>query len=159
MDTITQIPIEQLHESTANPRRTYSGIDELAASIRAEGRIHEPLLVRPRITNVLRPDEHDGFELVFGHRRLRAAEEAGLATVPCMVRGVRYRCPLTLSTWSGKGLQPAWLKAALASGKKLSDFDVSKGKEVARFAGKDDDSAGDAGARTADVDAVEEAEA
>jgi hypothetical protein len=88
MDTITQIPIEQLHESTANPRRTYSGIDELAASIRAEGRIHEPLLVRPRITNVLRPDEHDGFELVFGHRRLRAAEEAGLATVPCMVRAM-----------------------------------------------------------------------
>ncbi|MBN8493416.1 MAG: ParB/RepB/Spo0J family partition protein [Burkholderiales bacterium] len=88
MDTITEIPLEQLHESTANPRRTYTGIDELAASIRAEGRIHEPLLVRPRITNVLRPDEHDGYELVFGHRRLRAAEAAGLATAPCMVRAM-----------------------------------------------------------------------
>lgn len=88
MDTILQIPLEQLHESTANPRRTYTGIDELAASIRAEGRIHEPLLVRPRITNVLRPDEHDGYELVFGHRRLRAAEAAGLATAPCMVRAM-----------------------------------------------------------------------
>ena len=32
--------------------------------------------------------------------------------------------PSTGATWSGRGLQPAWLKAALANGRRLSDFDV-----------------------------------
>lgn len=88
LQTITEIPLEQLHESPFNPRRTFAGIDDLAANIRAEGRIHEPLLVRPRLANILQPDQHDGYEIVFGHRRLRAAEPAGLATVPCMVRAM-----------------------------------------------------------------------
>lgn len=87
--TITEIPLEQLRESPFNPRRTFTGIDELAANIRAEGRIHEPLLVRPQLANVLRPDGAvDHYEVVFGHRRLRAAQAAGLATVPCMVRNM-----------------------------------------------------------------------
>jgi DNA-binding protein H-NS len=36
----------------------------------------------------------------------------------------KYRNASTGETWSGRGLQPRWLKAALASGKKLSDFAV-----------------------------------
>jgi DNA-binding protein H-NS len=34
----------------------------------------------------------------------------------------KYRNASTGETWSGRGLQPNWLKAALASGKKLGDF-------------------------------------
>jgi DNA-binding protein H-NS len=34
----------------------------------------------------------------------------------------KYRDKASGDTWSGRGLQPRWLKAALASGKKLSDF-------------------------------------
>ncbi len=34
----------------------------------------------------------------------------------------KYRDPASGSTWSGRGLQPKWLKAALSSGRKLSDF-------------------------------------
>lgn len=34
----------------------------------------------------------------------------------------KYRNPATGDTWSGRGLQPNWLKAALASGKKIEDF-------------------------------------
>jgi DNA-binding protein H-NS len=34
----------------------------------------------------------------------------------------KYRDPATGTTWSGRGLQPKWLKAALANGRKLSDF-------------------------------------
>jgi DNA-binding protein H-NS len=34
----------------------------------------------------------------------------------------KYRNNATGETWSGRGLQPKWLKAAMASGKKLSDF-------------------------------------
>jgi ParB-like chromosome segregation protein Spo0J len=51
--------------------------------------VHEPLLVRCRMvdaTATKTEDMFDGYELVFGHRRLRAAKLANLATVPCMVR-------------------------------------------------------------------------
>lgn len=34
----------------------------------------------------------------------------------------KYRNPATGDTWSGRGLQPKWLKAALADGKQLTDF-------------------------------------
>ena len=34
----------------------------------------------------------------------------------------KYRNAATGETWSGRGLQPKWLKAALASGRKLGDF-------------------------------------
>ena len=36
----------------------------------------------------------------------------------------KYRNTKTGETWSGRGLQPKWLKAQLAAGKKLSDFAV-----------------------------------
>ena len=36
----------------------------------------------------------------------------------------KYRNSATGDSWSGRGLQPKWLKAALASGRKLSDFAV-----------------------------------
>jgi DNA-binding protein H-NS len=34
----------------------------------------------------------------------------------------KYRNSSTGETWSGRGLQPRWLKAALAAGRKLDDF-------------------------------------
>lgn len=36
----------------------------------------------------------------------------------------KYRNSATGETWSGRGLQPRWLKAALASGKRIEDFAV-----------------------------------
>jgi DNA-binding protein H-NS len=36
----------------------------------------------------------------------------------------KYRNQATGETWSGRGLQPKWLKAAIAGGAKLSDFAV-----------------------------------
>jgi DNA-binding protein H-NS len=82
----------------------------------------------------------------------RAAEDARPAAgkVP---RGVKYMCPFTLATWSGKGLQPRWLKTALADGKRLTDFEVApastkKQSDKARFAGQEvDDDAADGGER------------
>lgn len=89
-DTITHIALEQLHESPFNARKTFLGVEELAQNIQAEGRIHQPLLVRPRVPPLFAddPTAAAGFEIVFGHRRYRAAELAGLATAPCMVRAL-----------------------------------------------------------------------
>jgi ParB/RepB/Spo0J family partition protein len=77
-DTITALPIEQLHESPFNPRKTFAsaGLQELADSIRAVG-VQQPIKVRT--------DGRNGWEVIFGHRRLRAAALAGLTHVPGMV--------------------------------------------------------------------------
>ena len=90
---IVQIKLEDLHESPFNPRKHFdeAGLQELAEDIKAQGRILQPLLVRPRIPELFRgmEDAADtaacGYELVFGHRRLRAAQLAGERTAPCMV--------------------------------------------------------------------------
>lgn len=71
-----ELALEQLRESTTNPRRRFTALDELAASIRVHG-ILEPLLVRP---------VNGHHEIVAGARRYRAAQLAGLAQVPCLVR-------------------------------------------------------------------------
>jgi ParB family chromosome partitioning protein len=67
----------------ANPWQPRSVMDpgrlaELAESIRHSG-VVQPILVRPR---------GDRFQIVAGERRWRAAREAGLATVPVVVREV-----------------------------------------------------------------------
>jgi DNA-binding protein H-NS len=36
----------------------------------------------------------------------------------------KYRDPASGQSWSGRGLQPKWLQAALASGRQLSDFAI-----------------------------------
>lgn len=53
------------------------------------------------------------------------------ATAPRAARGksvskvaAKYRDPATGNTWSGRGLKPNWLKAALNGGKSLTDFAV-----------------------------------
>lgn len=50
---------------------------------------------------------------------------------------VKYHCPLTLATWSGRGLRPAWVRAALASGKTLADLEVKELRVEAGCAGQD----------------------
>lgn len=39
-------------------------------------------------------------------------------------RAVRYRCPETGATWSGRGLKPAWLRLALDRGRRLAEFEL-----------------------------------
>ena len=54
-----------------------------------------------------------------GARRPNSGKPGAGAKVPA-----KYRNQATGESWSGRGLQPRWLKAALASGKKLTDFAV-----------------------------------
>lgn len=49
---------------------------------------------------------------------------AGPASKVVSKVAAKYRNKATGETWSGRGLQPRWLKAALGSGKKLADFAV-----------------------------------
>ena len=72
------LPVAQLVESPTNPRRRYddASLEELAESIRSQG-VLAPLLVREI--------SEERFEIVAGSRRFRAAQRAGVASVPVRV--------------------------------------------------------------------------
>lgn len=77
MREFRQLSIDDVHEPPTNPRRSFSetSLEELAASVRRHG-VLQPILVRPN---------GDGFLLIAGARRLRAAKLAGIANVPARV--------------------------------------------------------------------------
>ena len=75
-----QIPLSRLHEFKDHPYKVMENeeLDTLAESIAQHG-ILSPLIVRPMDG---KPDE---YEIISGHRRVRAAEKAGLETVPAFI--------------------------------------------------------------------------
>ena len=80
---IREIPIENLipfKTHTFQVNTTSDSFLDLVDSIKENGRILNPVLVRPI------PNEQDKYEIISGHRRTAAAKEAGLATVPCIVK-------------------------------------------------------------------------
>ncbi|HEY4394850.1 MAG TPA: ParB/RepB/Spo0J family partition protein [Polyangia bacterium] len=81
-DGIRTIAVEEIHPSAGQPRTVFDDarLDELAASIKTQG-IIQPLIVRARAGQ-------DGYELIAGERRWRAAQRAGLHEVPAVVRDV-----------------------------------------------------------------------
>lgn len=87
---VVLMPIAALRESPHNPRRSYSdaALEELADSISTQG-ILQPIVVRPIDQTDI--DSICTHEVVFGHRRLRAARGAGLDTVPAIVRDMSDR--------------------------------------------------------------------
>lgn len=80
---VLRLDVETIRPNPRQPRRLFDegALRELAASIRRHG-VVQPLVVRRR---------NDGWELVAGERRLRAARLAGLATVPCVEAQVDER--------------------------------------------------------------------
>lgn len=77
---VQYIPLGRIRPNPQQPRRSFDeeGLAELAASIRSCG-ILQPLTVRRA---------GEGYELVAGERRLRAARIGGLREVPCLVAQV-----------------------------------------------------------------------
>jgi ParB family chromosome partitioning protein len=72
------VPLDQIRPNPSQPRTTFDepALEDLAASIREVG-VLQPVLVRAR---------DDGFELVAGERRWRAARVAGLSEIPAVIR-------------------------------------------------------------------------
>ena len=63
----------------------------------------------------------EGYTAIADAFKRAKAQPAAKAARP---NAARYRCPDTGSTWSGRGLRPAWLRAKLAAGAHLADFDT-----------------------------------
>ncbi len=76
----SEVALERLSPNPFQPRSSMDAtrLDELAASIRASGLV-QPILVRRR---------GDGYQIIAGERRWRAAQKAGLSRVPVTVREV-----------------------------------------------------------------------
>ena len=84
-------PIELIRRNPEQPRRSFTEaeLESLTSSIKERG-VLQPILIRPA------PDG-DGFQIVAGERRWRAAQRAGLATIPAVIRELDDRQVLEIA--------------------------------------------------------------
>ena len=87
---LRHVPVAEIHPNPRQPRRRFEHEETagLAESIRAQGLI-QPVVLRPR--------PKGGYELIAGERRWRASAEAGLESVPAIVREADDRDTLLLA--------------------------------------------------------------
>jgi ParB family chromosome partitioning protein len=126
---LLHIPVDAIHPNPRQPRRRFEpeATAGLAASLRHQG-VLQPVVVRPR--------SEGGYELVAGERRWRAAREAGLDTLPSLVRDVDDRDTLLLALVENvarENLSPVEEARAYAS--LVDEFELSLG-EVAERVGR-----------------------
>lgn len=131
--TFAELPVEIIVPNPRQPRQVFDedDITELAASIKEVGLL-QPIVVR-------RVDDEDGraesYELVMGERRLRAAKEAGLETIPAVVRYTEDQDLLRdalLENLHRVQLNP--LEEAAAYHQLLEDFDCTHAELSKRIA-------------------------
>ena len=72
------IPVEDIEPHPNNPRKNVGDVTELADSIKQSGLLQN-------LTVVPHPDKPEKYMALIGHRRLAAAKQAGLESVPCVV--------------------------------------------------------------------------
>lgn len=118
---LLHLPVETVHANPRQPRRRFEpeATSGLAASIRLQG-VLQPVVVRPR--------EEGGYELIAGERRWRAAREAGIPTIPAVVRVADERETLLLGLVENvarENLSPVEEARAYAS--LMDEFELSLG--------------------------------
>ena len=123
-----EVEVDRIASNPSQPRRSFdeAKIDELANSVRDQG-IIQPLLVR-RVG--------EGYELIAGERRLRAARKAGLREVPVIVREASNSETLQLALLENlqrEDLNP--IEEATAYQRLQEEFELSQ-EEIAQKVGK-----------------------
>jgi ParB family chromosome partitioning protein len=116
-DELRNLPLDQIRPGRFQPRSVFDQekLSELADSIRAQG-VVQPVVVRPL-------DAGDGFELIAGERRWRAAQIAGLERIPAVVRDVPDEVSVAMSLIENiqrENLNP--LEEAAALRRLIDDF-------------------------------------
>jgi len=89
-ESLQAIPLERVRAGKYQPRTRMdeASLEELSQSIKAQG-VMQPILVRPVAGGT--------FEIIAGERRWRAAQRAGLKSVPALVRTVPDQAALALA--------------------------------------------------------------
>ncbi len=126
---LLHLPVESVHANPRQPRRRFEpdATSGLAASIRHQG-VLQPVVVRPRAEG--------GYELVAGERRWRAAREAGVPTIPAVVRDVDDRDTLLLGLVENVARENlSAVEEARAYASLIDEFELSLG-EVAEHVGR-----------------------
>ncbi len=126
---LRQIPVGDISPNPNQPRKRISerALNELVASIKEVG-IVQPIVVRT---------SGEGYELVVGERRWRAAKKANLKTIPAIVRSSTNTESLEMAVI--ENIQREDLNAieeAMAYKQLSDDFDISQ-KDIAQRVGKD----------------------
>jgi ParB family chromosome partitioning protein len=126
---LLHLPVEAIHANPRQPRKRFEpeATAGLAASIRHQG-VLQPVVVRPR--------PEGGYELIAGERRWRAAREAGLQTLPAVVREGDDRDALLLGLIENvarENLSP--VEEARAYAALIDEFELSLG-DVAERVGR-----------------------
>ena len=126
---LAELPVDAIHANPRQPRRRFEpeATSGLASSIKQQGLL-QPIVVRPR--------QAGGYELIAGERRWRAAREAGLETLPALVREADDRDSLLLALVENvarEQLSPVEEARAYAS--LVDEFELSLG-EVADRVGR-----------------------
>lgn len=121
-----EIPADRIRPNSRNPRTVFDedALAELEHSIREFGLL-QPIVVRP---------VGDDYELVMGERRWRAAQRAGLTTVPAIVRVTEDADMLRdalLENIHRANLNP--LEEAAAYQQLLEEFDVTQEELATRI--------------------------
>lgn len=130
-DSLQRIPLDRIRANPHQPRRRFDAVKlaELADSIREHG-ILMPVVVR---------QDRDGWVLVAGERRLRAAKIAGLKDIAAIVRGSDLAGDAQLVLALLENLQRADLDAIEAAEgyqRLVAEFGLRQ-EDVARKVGKD----------------------
>jgi ParB/RepB/Spo0J family partition protein len=113
---VLEIDVDKLDISPLNVRRDTGEVSELADSIREEG-ILQPLLVRP---------EGDRYEIIAGSRRLVAAQEIGVTTVPAVVRSLTDAQAVAASLTENLQRSELSLEERVEAYRKLQELDPVK---------------------------------
>ena len=126
--TLTRLGIEEIHRNPRQPRQFFDRdkLTELAESIKANG-ILQPIVVRK---------SKDGFEIIAGERRWRAAQQAGFKQIPCIIQSVGDREILELALVENiqrDDLSP--IEEANAYKMMIEDFSLTQ-DEIAKKVGK-----------------------
>ncbi len=127
-EEVLMLPLAAIVENPHQPRRTFDEVRlrELAESIRAHGVI-QPVVVRRTA---------DGYELVVGERRLRAAALAGLSAVPAVVRELGDRDVALLALVENLQREDLdVIEEAEGYGRLLEEFGLTQ-EELGRLVGK-----------------------
>src|SRR5204862_2031320 len=119
---LAHLPVETIHANPRQPRKRFDheSTSALADSISAQGLV-QPVVVRPR--------EDGGYELIAGERRWRAAREAGVPTVPAMVREADDRDSILLGLVENVAReQLSAVEEARAYALLMDEFELSLGE-------------------------------